>query len=173
MLFCFCVFPHVFLKILICSLLSRIVDYIFLYSPHFRGLLNSFLSVGVYDCKITHARRAKTLFTQITTHPSVIMMLKSSRYIEVEDLYIVDGKRLKYGNVDVEDEYIVELGCSEFCEETIPIYTEGCHPSLGASTILRRFVLKPCHILNWDVLFNTICISVFSEFVLVFVFAVL
>ena len=62
----------------------------------------------------------------------------------------------------------VELGCSEFREETIPIYTESCHPSLGASTILRRFVLKICHILNWDVLFNTVCISVlYSEFFLV------
>ena len=63
----------------------------------------------------------------------------------------------------------VELGCSEFREETIPIYTESCHPSLGSSTILRRFVLKICHILNWDVLFNTVCISVlYSKFVFVF-----
>ena len=92
----------------------------------------------------------------------------------MEDEYIVHGKCLKYRNVDVEDEYIVELGCSEFCEETIPIYTESCHPSLVASTILRRFVLKPCHILNWDVLFNTVCISVlYSDFLIVFVFAVL
>ena len=65
----------------------------------------------------------------------------------------------------------VELGCSEFCEETIPIYTESCHPSLGSSTILRRFVLKICHILNWDVLFNTVCISVlYSKFVFVFLY---
>ena len=65
----------------------------------------------------------------------------------------------------------VELGCSEFREETIPIYTESCHPSLGASTILRRFVLKICHILNWDVLFNTVCISVlYSKFFFVFLY---
>ena len=77
----FCFFLFSFLALIVDSGLH------FLFSVHFRGLLISYFSRGIYNCKITHARMdTRTLFTQITTHPFVILMVKSSKYVEVEDV---------------------------------------------------------------------------------------